>query len=99
MLRSWNVRLRRNVDTAVSLQQTLVSGSQEGEPVQIVLVVNFDALGKTGIRVTRDDQADQHAIYIHLIHVRRCATPHATAIGELRIDGSVERNDVTGKAV
>src|ERR1700693_5584990 len=99
MLRSRNVPLRRNVDTAVPLQQTLVGRSQEREPVEIVLVVDFDAFGEAGIRVTGDNQADQHAVYIHLIHVRRCTTAHAAAIGELRIDGRVKRDDVASEAV
>ncbi len=76
MLRFQNVRIwgglsGRNVDTTVPLEQTLVSRSQEREPVEIVLVVDFDAFGEAGSRVTRNDQADQHAVHIHLIAVRR----------------------------
>src|ERR1700676_4725377 len=40
MLWSRDVRLGRNVDTTVSLQQTLVGRSQEREPVEIILVVD-----------------------------------------------------------
>ena len=94
-----DVRYGRNVDATVSLEQTLVGRSQEREPVEIVLVVDFDAFGEAGSRVARDDQADQHAVHIHLIAVRRSPTADAPAVGEARIDGRVERDDVAREAV
>src|SRR5436190_12988195 len=95
MLGNRDVRYGRNVDTTVTLEQTLVGRSQEREPVEIVLVVDFDASGEAGSRVTRDDQADQHTVHIHLIAVRRSPTAKATAVGEARIDSRVEGDDVT----
>src|SRR5712692_3876319 len=99
MLRDRDVRYGRNVDTTVPLQQTLVRRSQEREPVEIVLVVDFDAFGEAGRRVTRHNQADQHAVHIHLIAVRRRPTAKAPAVGEHRIDGRVEGDDVSREAV
>src|SRR6266851_5983637 len=88
--RDRDVRHRRNIDTTVPLQQTLVSWSQEREPVQIVFVIDFDAFGEAGSRVTRNDQADQHAVHIHLIAVWRSPTSKAPAVGKHRIDGRVQ---------
>ena len=98
-LRNRDVRHGRHVDAAVSLEQTLVRRRQEREPVEIVLVVDLDALGQAGRRVARDDQADQHAVHVHLIAVRRGAAAQAAAVREARIDGRVERDDVAGEAV
>ena len=74
MLRNRDVRFGRYVDTSMSLEQTLMSRSQEREIGVVVLVVDFDAFGKTGGRVTRNDQAYQHTVHIHLIAVRRSPT-------------------------
>ena len=98
-LRDWDVRYGRNVDAAVSLEQTLVGRSQEREAVEIVLVVDLDAFGQAGSRIARDDQADQHAVHVHLIAVRRSSAAKAPAVGEARIDGRVEGDDVAGEAV
>src|SRR6266851_45381 len=57
-------RLRRNVEAAVPLEQTLVSRSQEREIWVVVLVVGLDAFGEARSRITRHDQADQHAVHI-----------------------------------
>jgi hypothetical protein len=83
----------------VPLEQTLVGRSQEREPVEIVLVVDFGAFGEAGCRITSNDQADQHTVHIHLIAVRRRPTANAPAVGEARIDGRVEREDVSRGAV
>ena len=96
-LRKRDVRHGRNVDAAVPLEQTLVSRRQEREPVEIVLVVDFDAFGEAGSRVARHDQADQHAVHVHLIAVRRSPPAQAPAVGEARIDRRVERDDVPVK--
>src|SRR5436190_13794338 len=97
--RSRDVRFRGNVHTTVSLEQTLVSRRQEREPVEIVLVIDFDAFGKARRRVTRNDQADEHTVYIHLIAIRRSPASNTTAVGKHRIDGRVQGDDVTGEPV
>ena len=52
---SWLRRIRvrwgllgYKVDATVPLEQTLVGGRQEREPVEIVLVVDFGAFGEAG---------------------------------------------------
>src|SRR5712691_6592256 len=65
-LRNRDIRYGRNVHTAVPLEQTLVGRSQEREPVEKVFVVDFGSFGEAGSRVARDDQADQHTVYVHL---------------------------------
>mgnify|MGYP003694196599 CR=1 FL=1 len=67
-------------------------GRQERESIEVVLVVDFDALGQAGRRVARDDQADQHAVHVHLIAVGRGAAAKAAAVGEARVDRRVERD-------
>src|SRR5712691_10882358 len=84
-----DVRLGRNVDPTVSLVQTLVSKCQEREPIEIVLVVDLNAFGEAGSRVTRNDQADQHTVHIHLMAVRRGPTAQASTVGKARVDGGV----------
>src|SRR5256885_16658044 len=85
-----NVRNGGDVRATVSLQQTLVGGREEREPVEKVLVVDFDALGESGVRVSRDDQADQHAVAVHLMTIRGRAAAQAPAVGAARIDGGVK---------
>ena len=75
------------------------AGARNGNRSRIVLVVDFDALGQARSRVARDDQADQHAVHVHLIAVRRGAAAQAAAVREARIDRRVERDDVAGEAV
>src|SRR5882724_4735841 len=94
MLRSRDSRHRRNVGAAVPLQQTLMGGSQEREPVEVVLVVDFDAFREAGRGVTRDNQADQYTVDIHLVAVWRSTTANTTAVSEHRIHCRVEGNDV-----
>ena len=72
---------------------------QEREAVEEVLVVDFDAFGEAGRRVAGDDQADQHAVHVDLMAVRRRAAAQAAAVGEARIDGRIERDDVASEAV
>src|SRR5436305_733760 len=76
-----------------------MGGREEGKAVQKVLIVDFDALGESGVRVSRDDQADQHAVDVHLMTVRGRASAQATAVGEARINGGVESDDVTSGAI
>ena len=66
----------------MSLQQALVSESQEWEPVEIILIIHFHPFSETGGRVTRGDQADQDTVHIDLIAVRRGPTAKAPAVGE-----------------
>src|SRR5438309_1295700 len=91
--------LRRNVGTAVALQQTLVGRREERESRYIVFVVDFRAFGKARIRVPGNNQADQYTVHIDLIAVRRSAAAKTTAIREFRINGSVNREYVTRGAV
>ena len=58
---------------------------QEREPVEIVLVVDFDAFDEAGSRVTGHDQADQHAIHVHLIAVRRSPAAKRRPLGKLEL--------------
>src|SRR3982751_121573 len=90
---SWNVR------PAVSLQQPLMRRRQERESREIVLVIDFDALGKARIRIARDDQSDQDAIHVHLIPIRRRPATQSAAIGKARIGGSVKSNDIASGPV
>src|SRR6478609_1121031 len=87
------------VRPAVSLQQPLMRGRQEREPREIVLVIDFDALGKARIRIARHDQADQDAIHIYLIPIRRRPATQSAAIRKARIRGSVKSNDIASGPV
>src|SRR5262245_55991146 len=78
--------LGRNVQPAVSLEETLVSRREEREGRVVVLVVDLDASGKTRGRVAGEDQAEQHAVDVHLVAVRRRPAADAAAVGEHRID-------------
>src|SRR6266852_6568498 len=89
----------RRVDTTVPLKQTLVGRSEEREPVEKVLVIDFDAFKEAGSRITRGDQAEKHAVHIHLVAVRRSAAAEPTAVREGRIDRRVDGEDVARKAV
>src|SRR5689334_4357236 len=89
-LRSRNVRHSWHVDSAMSLQQALMSRREERESIEVVLVVHLGAFGQTGGRIARDDQADQHRIHVHLIAVRSSATAEAPTVGEARVDRSVQ---------
>src|SRR5580765_4813563 len=66
-----DIRNRRVVYAAVSLQQALMGGREERETVEVVLVVGLNSLGESSVGVARDDQADQHAVDVHLIAIRR----------------------------
>src|SRR5262252_6849018 len=99
MLRSRDVRFGRHVGTAVSLVQTLVRWRQEREPIEVVLVVDFDAPGQARSWVAGHNQADQHAVDVDLIAIGRRATAHAPTVWKHRINGGVERDDVTGRAI
>src|SRR3954470_22649377 len=83
----------------MSLVQTLVSRSEEREPIEIVLVVHFDAFGETGGRIAGDDQANQQAVHVHLIAIWRRPATKTAAVRKTRIDSRVERNDVARGAV
>src|SRR4051794_6369097 len=95
-LRQRDIRYGGRVGSTVSLKQPLVGGRQEGESVEVILVVHFGAFGESGGRITRDDQADQYAVHIDLIAVGRCPATHAPAVGEHRIDRCIDRNHVSG---
>src|SRR5262249_12588040 len=94
-----DVRYGCSVGAAVPLQETLVSRSQEREPREKVLVVGLDAPGEAGGRVARDDQADQDAVHIDLMAVRRRPPAQAPAVREGRIDRGVQGDDVARRAV
>src|SRR5437868_10758565 len=98
-LRNRDVRYRRNVDAAMTLEQTLVGQSQEREPVQVILVVNFGAFSQTCSWITRDDQTDQHTVHIYLVAIRCSPTAEASAIGEAGIDCRIERNYIARETV
>src|SRR5258708_992408 len=87
-------RCRNGVDSAVSLQQSLMRRRNEREPRQKVLVIRFDALGQAGRWIAGNDEADQDCIHVHLMTIRCSATTEAPAIGELGIDCGIERNDI-----
>src|SRR5437667_1257368 len=89
----------RKIVSAVSVEKTLMGRREEREPIEIVLVVHFHAFGKTCGRVTRGDQADQHAIHVHLIAIGRSPTANPPAVGEAGIDGRIEREDVAREAI
>src|ERR1051326_8352866 len=89
----------RNVDAAVSLQQTLMGRRQEWEPAEIVLIIDSHSFCETGVGIACRDQADQHAVHIHLIAVRSGSAANFPPVGELRIDRRVYGEDVTGEAV
>src|SRR3989449_10767111 len=92
-LRNRDIRYGRNVHATVPLEQTLVSRSQERAPVEKAFVVDFDAFGKTGGRVTRNVQADQHSVHIHLAAVRPRSAAKPPAVGTSRIDRRRETGD------
>src|SRR5215471_3825099 len=94
-----DVRDGFRVGSAVALEKTLVSGSQEREPREEVLVVGLDALGEAGVGVTRDDQADQDAVYVDLVAVWRRPAAETPAVREGRIDRGVQGDDVSRRAV
>src|SRR5262249_24946756 len=94
-----DVRQGFRIGPAMALEKTLVSGSQEREPGEKVLVVGLDTPGEAGGRVTRDDQADRDAVDVDLMSVWRCPAAQAPAVREGRIDRGVEGNDVTRRAV
>src|SRR5688572_13950352 len=94
-----DVRYGWNVVATMPLEQTLVCRRQKRKPVEIRLVVDFDPRGQAGGRVASHDQADQDTVDVHLIAVRLRPTAKAPAVGEARVDGGVERDDVTRKAV
>ena len=72
---------------------------EEREAIQVVFVVDLDTLRESCCRIARDNQADQHAVHVHLIAVRRRASSHAAAVGERRIDCGVQRDHVAGRAI
>src|SRR6187401_1798453 len=96
--RRWS-RLGRHVDASVPLQKSLVGGCEEREAVEEVLVVDFDALRQTRARVAGDDQADEDAVDVDLVTVRRDATAKASAIRKRRIDGNVQRKHIASGPV
>src|SRR5271166_1854808 len=76
-----------------------MSGGEKREAIEVILIVRLDAFGEPGIRVARDNQTDQHAVYIHLIPIRRGASTQAAAVRELRVDCRVESNYIAGETV
>src|SRR5262249_8103113 len=90
--RLWNraVRHRRHCAPTVTLEQALMSGREEREPIEEVLVVDLDASGQTGRRVAGDDQADQHRIHIHLMAVWGGPAAKATPVWKAGVDRCVD---------
>src|SRR5437879_2727491 len=88
-----------NVNAAVTLQQTLMGDSQEWKSVQIILIIHFPSLGETGIGIARSNQADQHAIHVDLVSIRRGSAANLSAVGKHRINRSIDRDDVAREAV
>src|SRR4051812_38346521 len=72
---------------------------EEREPGEEVLNIDFDTLGETGCRIARDNQADQNAVHIDLMAIRRGTATEATAVRESGIGGGVKGDYVTAGAV
>src|SRR5206468_148468 len=98
-LRNRDVRYRRNIDAPMTLEQTLMGRSQEREPVQVILVVHFNAFGQTGSWITCDDKADQHTVHIYLVAIRCSPAAEAPAVGKAGIDCRIERNYIARETV
>src|SRR3954451_8452651 len=83
----------------MTLEQTLMGRSQEREPVQVILVVDFDAFVQTGSWITCDDQTDQHTVHIYLVAIRCSSTAEAPAVGKAGVDCRIQRNYIARETV
>src|SRR5689334_6990771 len=73
-------RLRRNVRSAVALQQSLVRRREEREVRVEVLVVDFHALGQSRLRMAGGDEADADRVDVAVVHVRLRTAAEAPAL-------------------
>src|SRR5437868_4143898 len=87
------------IGSAVTLEQSLMRRREEREARQEVFVVRFDACGKSGARIARNNKADQDGIHIDLMLIGRAPAAEAASIGKLRVNGGIERNDVASGTV
>src|SRR5688572_10672324 len=90
-----DVRHRREVDAAVSLQKSVVRGREEREAVEEVLVVDLHALREARRGIARRYEADEDRVHVDLMAVRLGAAAETASVGERRVDRRFQGDDVT----